>query len=330
MAKDLVAVRNKDAADQGRALTPLQFGQLAEVPAELEWLANITNPKTRRAYKIDVQEFSAFAGLEHPAELRGVTRAHVIAWRKHLEDRKLTASTIRRKLSALSALFNYLCERNAIAGNPVDGVKRPSANANEGSTPALGDAQARKLLDAPPEDTLKGVRDRAILATLLYHGIRCEELCRLRLRDLHSRQGVMHFRVHGKRSKIRFIPVHAMAQRLIEEYVALAGHGDDPAAPVFRPVANNRTKKLDRPLDPDSVYHNIVRKYGRETGLAAHVKGLWCIRCARRPPPTRSITRRISPRSRNGLVMPMFQRRGSTTGARRAQKIVLHSGLDTR
>ena len=84
MAKDLVAVRNTDAADNGRALTPLQFGQLAEVPAELEWLANITNPKTRRAYKIDVGEFSAFAGLEHPAELRGVTRAHVIAWRKHL------------------------------------------------------------------------------------------------------------------------------------------------------------------------------------------------------------------------------------------------------
>jgi integrase len=171
-------VRTTGAADDQRALTPLQFGQLAEVPAELEWLANITNPKTRRAYKIDVGEFSAFAGLEHPAELRGVTRAQVIAWRKHLESRNLTASTIRRKLSALSALFNYLCEYNAIAGNPVDGVKRPSANANEGSTPALGDAQARKLLDAPPEDTLKGVRDRAILATLLYHGIRCEELCR--------------------------------------------------------------------------------------------------------------------------------------------------------
>jgi hypothetical protein len=50
VAKDLVAVRNTDAADQGRALRPLQFGQLADVPAELEWLANITNPKTRRAY----------------------------------------------------------------------------------------------------------------------------------------------------------------------------------------------------------------------------------------------------------------------------------------
>jgi hypothetical protein len=62
----------------------------------------------------------------------------------------------------------------------------------------VGDAQARKLLEAPPADTLKGVRDRAILATLLYHGIRREELCGLRVKDLHSRQGVMHFRVKGK------------------------------------------------------------------------------------------------------------------------------------
>ena len=95
------------------------------------------------------------------------------------------------------------------------------ANGNEGSTPALGDAQARKLLEAPPADTLKGVRDRAILATLLYHGIRREELCGLRVKDMQSRQGVMHFRVKGKRGKIRFVPVHAMAQRLIEEYLAV-------------------------------------------------------------------------------------------------------------
>ena len=73
------------------------------------------------------------------------------------------------------------------------------ANGNEGSTPALGDQQARKLLDAPSADTLKGVRDRAILASLLYHGIRREELCTLRVKDLHSRQGVMHFRIKGKR-----------------------------------------------------------------------------------------------------------------------------------
>jgi hypothetical protein len=40
MAKELVAVRNTDASDDRHALTALQFGQLAEVPAELEWLAS--------------------------------------------------------------------------------------------------------------------------------------------------------------------------------------------------------------------------------------------------------------------------------------------------
>ena len=70
-----------------------------------------------------------------------------------MEDRKLAkAASIRRKLSSLSSLFDYLCERNAIAGNPVDGVKRPLSNSNEGSTPVLGDEQVRRLLEAPRLD----------------------------------------------------------------------------------------------------------------------------------------------------------------------------------
>jgi integrase/recombinase XerD len=194
--------------------------------------------------------------------LRSVVRSHIIAWRKDMERRGLAPATIRCKLSALSSLFDYFCERNAVTGNPVDGVKRPMANGNEGSTPALGDAQARKLLEAPTADTLKGVRDRAILATLLYHGIRREELCGLRVKDLQSRQGVMHFRIKGKRDKIRFVPLNAAAQRLIEDYLALTGHRTDMQGALFRPVKNNRTGRLDRHLDPASVYRNIVRKYG--------------------------------------------------------------------
>ena len=273
-----------------RTLTAKQFGDLADVPPELEWLANITNLKTRRAYKNDVTEFSRFAGLQNPVELRTITRAHVIAWRKDLESRKLADTSIRRKLSALSSLFDYLCERNAVAGNPVDGVKRPLSNGNEGSTPALGDAQARKLLEAPPEDTLKGKRDRAILATLLYHGLRREELCRLRVKDIQSRQGVGHFRVKGKRDKIRFVPIHAAAQRLIEDYLFLAGHSPDLLGPLFRPVKNNRTEeKLDRPLDPASVYRNILRKYGLETGISAEVNGL-CVHSLRATAATNALS----------------------------------------
>jgi len=52
------------------ALSVAQFEKLADVPLELEWLANITNEKTRQAYKIDVSEFSEFLGLKRPEEFR--------------------------------------------------------------------------------------------------------------------------------------------------------------------------------------------------------------------------------------------------------------------
>ncbi len=236
----------------------------------------------------------AFTGLENSAALRTVARSHVIAWRKDMQTRSLGAATIRRKLSALSSLFDYLCERNAVLGNPVDGVKRPATNNNEGSTPALGDAQARRLLEAPAPDTLKGVRDRAILATLLYHGIRREELCLLRLRDIQSRQGVMHFRIKGKRDKIRFVPVHPMVLRLIGEYLEAGKHGgavshESLDSPLFRPVSNNRTGTLDRHLDPGSIYQNIVMKYAKATGISGEAIGV-CVHSMRATAATNALS----------------------------------------
>ena len=106
-----------------RTLTLAQYGELADVPPEIEWLANFKSEKTRRAYKRDVSEFWSFTGLSDRGQLRTVTRAHVIASRNAMEDpkRKLEPATIRRKLSALSSMFDYLCECNAVPGNPVNG-----------------------------------------------------------------------------------------------------------------------------------------------------------------------------------------------------------------
>lgn len=163
-----------------RALTTPEFQGLAAMPAEMEWFANIDNPRTRRAYKTDLADFMSFVGIQAPEEFRIVTRAHLIAWRRSLEERGLSTPTIRRKLSALSSLFSHLCDSNAVTHNPVLGVKRPRSETVEGKTPAIGDGQARALLDAPLADTLKGKRDRAILATFLFHGLRCNELCQLR------------------------------------------------------------------------------------------------------------------------------------------------------
>src|SRR5688572_24126191 len=102
-----------------RALSLTQFHRLAEVPPEIEWFANLANPNTRRAYRQDIADFAAFAGLHHPEQFREVTRAHVIAWRDQLAGQGLANDTIRRKLAALSSLYAYLCDRHAVLHNPV-------------------------------------------------------------------------------------------------------------------------------------------------------------------------------------------------------------------
>ncbi len=152
------------------------FQGLADVPPEMEWFANLGTVATRRAYETALKDFMRFAGIVRSEEFRTVTRAHVIAWRDELAHRKLSSTTIRHRLSALASLFDYLCDNNAVNHNPVKGVKRPVLETSEGKTPALGDAQARRLLAAPAGDTLKAKRDRAILATLLYHALRRDEL----------------------------------------------------------------------------------------------------------------------------------------------------------
>ena len=73
-----------------------------------------------------------------------MTRAHVIAWRDQLKRRQQAPATLRAKLSALSSLFDYLCEQNSITHNPVKGVRRPTEGSNRGKTPATKTIDGRK------------------------------------------------------------------------------------------------------------------------------------------------------------------------------------------
>lgn len=259
-------------APGGRFLTADAFQRLADVPPELEWFANITSPATRRAYENALQDFMRFTGIARPDEFRTVTRAHVIAWRDDLAKRALSGQTIRHRLAALSSLFEYLCDRNAVTHNPVKGVKRPPVESYEGKTPALGDHQARKLLEAPQASDLKGKRDRAMLATLLYHALRRDELCRLKVKDAkHERRGVPHLKVTGKGSKTRYVPLHPAAAGLIADYLAEAGHGDEDSGALFRPLHNSRAEGAAEAITPDGLY-KIVRSLSTALGfpIGAH------------------------------------------------------------
>ena len=257
---------------EDRLLTVAEFHRLADVPPEVEWFANLSNPSTRRAYENAVRDFTRFTGIRRPAEFRAVTRAHIIAWRDQLQRRGLGGATIRHRLASLASLFEHLCERNAVTHNPVKGVERPRTESGEGKAPALGDHQARRLLAAPDADTLKSKRDRAILSTLLFHALRREELCKLRVRDArHARRGVPHLRVSGKGGKTRYLPLHPGTQALIHDYLEAAGHGADAAGALFRPVRNNRTGRMERAITADGVY-KLVRGYSAQLGfeIGAH------------------------------------------------------------
>ena len=121
-------------------------------------------------------------------------------------------------------------------------MKRPRSESG-GKTPAIGDHQARDLLTAPAEDTIKDKRDRAILSTLLYHALRREELCKLKVKDFkHARRGVPHLKVSGKGDKTRYLPLHPGTNAL--------DHQAESTAVWFRASGRRSTRRCGSGTGP--------------------------------------------------------------------------------
>lgn len=247
-------------------LTPL--AALAAIPEEEIWLAAQKSARTRRAYRLDVRHFMQALGITTQEQLRQVDHRAVIAWeRMQREQEGAAPSTIRRRLAALSSLFKHLVRHGAAARNPVADVQRPAINREEGSTAAFSRAQARKILDAPPADTLAGLRDRAILAVGLQVGFRRAEIAALKVGDLHQNRGFDALRVVRKGGRREALAINPQATARIRAYLERAGHGDQLDAPLFRPLRGNG-KPLDPAggMDPRQI-DRVVRKYAAEIGL---------------------------------------------------------------
>src|SRR5437870_7203420 len=161
--------------------------RLADLPEEEIWRQKQKSARTRRAYRLDVQHFMRTLAITAPEELRQAEHKAVIAWERYMREVEHAASsTIRRRLAALSSLYKHLVRHGHATRNPVGEVERPAINRDEGSTFAFAKAQARKLLDAPAEDTVAGLRDRAILSVGLQVGLRRAEIATLKVGDLHQ------------------------------------------------------------------------------------------------------------------------------------------------
>jgi integrase/recombinase XerD len=250
------------------AVARISVDQLASIPEEEIWLASRKSARTRRAYQNDVQHFMRTLNIRSADELRRVDHRAVMAW-EHLmrEQQGSQASTVRRRLAALSSLFAHLVKFDVVEMNPVREVERPAINRREGTTLAFSQKQARKILDAPNPNELLGARDRAILAVGLQVGFRRAEIASLKVGDFHMNRGYASLKVIRKGGKKGSLAIHPQVEQRINDYLDMAGHGTDLEGPLFRPVRDNR-QGLDarRPLHPD-VIDRILRKYARHIGL---------------------------------------------------------------
>ena len=245
------------------------LNDLAAIPEEEVWLASQKSARTRRAYKQDVAHFMKTLGITTPDQLRQVDHRAVIAWERIMrEEEGAAASTVRRRLAALSSLFKHLVRHGAASRNPVVDVARPSINREEGSTAAFSKAEARKLLDAPSLDTVAGLRDRAILSVGLQVGLRRAEIAGLTVGDLHQNRGYDALRLTRKGGRRDALAINPQAAARIRAYLEKAGHGGEHDGPMFRPLRGNA--KAHDPagqLDPDAI-DRLVRKYVAAIGLA--------------------------------------------------------------
>jgi len=244
------------------------IAQLAVIPEEEIWLQKQKSARTRRAYRLDVQHFMRTLGITTPAELRQADHKAVIAWERFMRETEHAAgSTIRRRLAALSSLYKHLVRHGYAARNPVGEVERPAINRDEGTTLAFSKVQARKVLDAPPEDTVAGLRDRAILSIGLQVGLRRAEIAMLNVGDLHQNRGYDSLRVARKGGRRDALAINPQTAARIRAYLDLAGHGADIDGPLFRPLSHNGKRQDERRgMDPDAI-DRVVRKYARALGL---------------------------------------------------------------
>ena len=212
-------------------------GSAACFAADEFFSARISNPETRRAYGRAVGWFLEFCEREE-IELVHVTPG--LAGR-FLRDLPVSAATKNQALAGLRHFFDALVTRHAVVLNPFHSVRGIQHQVLDGKTPEISLSQARRLFAAIELDSPMGLRDRAMLGTLITTGCRIGALCRLRIGDLRTHEEGRLFRFREKNGKEREIPVRDDLDEWIQAYMQAAGVGEDPpGAPLWRGGASRR------------------------------------------------------------------------------------------
>jgi integrase/recombinase XerD len=235
-------------------------GPKAVFAAKEFFSATIRNKHTRRAYLHAVTLFLEWVEKHGGGELAQIAPWHV---GKYIEEMAATTGIATRNLhlSALRHFFDNLVTRHAIVLNPARSVRGERLSVMEGRTPEIPIDQARKLLAAINISNLVGLRDRAILAMLIYTGSRRGAIAKLKRGDFYhaGEQWMMHFGEKGGKS--REIPVRHDLQKMIADYLDAADLSYAPKeTPLFQSVLKKQRRLTGKPINGDDIYRMMKRR----------------------------------------------------------------------
>jgi integrase/recombinase XerD len=234
--------------------------------------SHIRNPNTRRAYREAVRQFSAFCAEHDIKDLAQVEPVHVAAF---VETQLKTQSkpTVKLRLAALRMLFDWMVVGQVIPTNPAHAVRGPKHSQRRGKTPVLNVDEARTLLDAIDTTSLPGLRDRALIALMVYTFARVGAAISMKVEDffVQGRRGWV--RLHEKGGKEHQMPTHHNLDLYLEEYIAATGIAEDRKGPLFRTSRGRGGELADRPMLQSDVWRMIRRRAaqaGIETEIGCH------------------------------------------------------------
>jgi len=232
--------------------------------------AHIRNPNTRAAYGVAVREFFGWLELGGLTEV-GAIRTHHVSIYVEMLTRKHSAPTVKQHLAAIRRLIDWLIVGQVISQNPAAPVRGPQHIVKKGKTPVLDGDEARKLIDSIDVSTIVGLRDRALIALLIYSFARISAALQMDVDDYYPQGKRWWVRLHEKGGKQHEMPAHHLLEHYLDEYVTAAGLAGQKNVPLFRTLGGRGRKELtaDRMTRQDA--RRMIVRRAKKAGLLTRI-----------------------------------------------------------
>ena len=227
--------------------------------------ANIRNPHTRRAYYRAAEEFLTWCAGAGVPSIAAVRPVHVATWIE-ASTRELAAPSVKQRLAALRHLFDWLVNGQVVPVNPAHTVRGPRHVVTSGQTPVLDPTEARALLDSIDTGPVAGLRDRALIALMVYSFARIGAALGMAVEDVYTQNRRLWVRLREKGGKRHAMPCHHNLEEYLVAYLDGAGLRGDPKGPLFRTIGRG-TGKLTRTALPQANAYAMIRRRAAAAGI---------------------------------------------------------------